>query len=161
MIRVPELWGANTRPPRDHSPSLSPSRVDVRCGNYSEHLAQRGLGAAAEARSGTRESGATPPALCSEIKTVPYVPLSHPFVERLIGTMRREYFDKVFFWNAIDLERKLGGFKSYFNQERAHTALQGDTPSGRCDHVTANLVSLENYRWQKHCNGLFQLPIAA
>jgi hypothetical protein len=25
----------------------------------------------------------------TEIKTVPYVPLSHPFVERLIGTLRR------------------------------------------------------------------------
>ena len=29
----------------------------------------------------------------TEIKTVPYVPLSHPFVERLIGTIRREYLD--------------------------------------------------------------------
>jgi hypothetical protein len=28
-----------------------------------------------------------------EIKTVPYVPLSHPFVERLIGTIRRECLD--------------------------------------------------------------------
>ena len=27
----------------------------------------------------------------AEIKTVPYVPLSHPFVERLIGSIRREY----------------------------------------------------------------------
>ena len=26
----------------------------------------------------------------TEIKSVPYVPLSHPFVERLIGTVRRE-----------------------------------------------------------------------
>jgi hypothetical protein len=26
----------------------------------------------------------------TEIKTVPYVPLSHPFVERLVGTIRRE-----------------------------------------------------------------------
>ena len=26
----------------------------------------------------------------TEINTVPYVPLSHPFVERLIGTLRRE-----------------------------------------------------------------------
>jgi putative transposase len=26
----------------------------------------------------------------TEIKTVPYVPLSHPFVERLIGTIRRK-----------------------------------------------------------------------
>ena len=29
-----------------------------------------------------------------EIKTVPYVPLSHPFVERLIGTIRREFLDQ-------------------------------------------------------------------
>ena len=35
-----------------------------------------------------------------EIKTVPHVPLSHPFVERLIGTMRREFLDRVLFWNA-------------------------------------------------------------
>jgi transposase InsO family protein len=34
-----------------------------------------------------------------EIKSVPHVPLSHPFVERLIGTMRRECLDQVLFWN--------------------------------------------------------------
>jgi len=34
----------------------------------------------------------------TEIKTVPYVPLSHPFVERLIGTIRREYLDRILFW---------------------------------------------------------------
>ena len=39
-----------------------------------------------------------------EIKTVPHVPLSHPFVERLIGTMRRECLDHVLCWNAGDLE---------------------------------------------------------
>src|SRR6476659_6065301 len=42
-----------------------------------------------------------------EIKTVPHVPLSHPFVERLIGTMRREFLDQVLFWNGRDLERRL------------------------------------------------------
>jgi len=40
-----------------------------------------------------------------EIKTVPYVPLSHPFVERLIGTIRREYLDQTLFWTAADLAR--------------------------------------------------------
>jgi len=29
-----------------------------------------------------------------EIRTVPYVPLSHPFVDRLIGTIRREFLDR-------------------------------------------------------------------
>jgi putative transposase len=32
-----------------------------------------------------------------EIKTVPYVPRSHPVVERLIGTVRREYLDRLLF----------------------------------------------------------------
>ena len=32
----------------------------------------------------------------NEIKAVPYVPLSHPFVERLIGTIRRECLDRPF-----------------------------------------------------------------
>jgi hypothetical protein len=31
----------------------------------------------------------------TEVKTVPHLPISHPFVERLIGTIRREYLDLV------------------------------------------------------------------
>jgi hypothetical protein len=46
-----------------------------------------------------------------EIKTVPYVTLSHPFVERLIGTIRREYLDQTLFWTAADLENKLRLFR--------------------------------------------------
>ena len=41
------------------------------------------------------------------IKSIPYVPVSHPFVERLIGSIRRELLDHTFFWTATDLERKL------------------------------------------------------
>ena len=51
----------------------------------------------------------------NEIKTVPYVSLSHPFVERLIGTIRREYLDRILFWTTADLEAKLFVFKNYFN----------------------------------------------
>jgi hypothetical protein len=32
---------------------------------------------------------------------VPFVPVSHPFVERLIGTIRQEFLDHVLIWNAI------------------------------------------------------------
>src|SRR6516225_3616082 len=46
-----------------------------------------------------------------EIKTVPYVPWSHPFIERLIGTVRRECLDRLLFWTVIDLEMKLVGFQ--------------------------------------------------
>src|SRR5215468_3387791 len=34
----------------------------------------------------------------SEIKTVPYTPSSHPFVERLIGTIRCQCLDRLLFW---------------------------------------------------------------
>jgi hypothetical protein len=38
---------------------------------------------------------------------VAYVPHSHPFVERLIATVRRGCLDHIPFWNARDLEKKL------------------------------------------------------
>jgi hypothetical protein len=41
----------------------------------------------------------------AEIKTVPYVPLSHPFVERLVGTLRREYLDPLLSKLTEDLAR--------------------------------------------------------
>ena len=66
------------------------------------------------------------------IKTVPYTPLSHPFVERLIGTIRREYLDQVLFWNASDLERKLEAFRQYYHAHRTHTSLDGAAPSETC-----------------------------
>ena len=63
-----------------------------------------------------------------DIKTVPHVPLSHPCVERLIGTMRREFLDHVLCWNAGDLERKLADFQAYDTAAPSHAALEGDTP---------------------------------
>ena len=59
------------------------------------------------------------------IKTVPYVPLSHPFVERLIGTIRRECLDRTLFWTATDLEMKLLDFQRYYNGHRTHAGLEG------------------------------------
>ena len=64
-----------------------------------------------------------------EIKAVPYMPISHPFIERLIGTIRREYLDHTLFWNAKDLERKLADFRQFYNRERVHQSLGGDTPA--------------------------------
>ena len=43
-----------------------------------------------------------------EIKSIPYVPVSHPFIERLVGTVRREYLDRAFFWNEVSLKPPLG-----------------------------------------------------
>ena len=96
-----------------------------------------------------------------EIKTVPRVPLPHPFVERLIGTMRREFLDHVLFWNARDLERKLADFQAYYNSARSHASLQGHTPSTFGGGHTVAAGDLNNVRWVSHCRDLVQLPVAA
>jgi transposase InsO family protein len=92
-----------------------------------------------------------------EIKTVPYVPLSHPFVERLIGTIRREYLDQTLFWTTADLQQKLSLFQDYFNQQRVHSGLEGRLP----EPAKARVLNISSYRWQSHCRGLLQTPIAA
>jgi putative transposase len=94
-----------------------------------------------------------------EIKTVPYVPLSHPFVERLIGTIRRELLDRTLFWTGADLEAKLMDFQHYYNAHRTHAGLEGRLPEP--DVGGSALVDLTSYRWRKHCRGLYQTPIAA
>jgi hypothetical protein len=37
---------------------------------------------------------------------------SHPFVECLIGTIRREFLDQTLFWNAVDLGEKFEAFQN-------------------------------------------------
>ena len=96
-----------------------------------------------------------------EIKTVPYMPLSHPFVERLIGTMRREFLDHVLFWNGRDLERKLNEFQAYYNAARSHASLDGHTPLTFAGGHTMAPANLNHVRWVSHCRDLVQLPTAA
>jgi len=94
----------------------------------------------------------------AEIKTVPYVPLSHPFIERLIGTLRRECLDRTIFWTTADLVAKLYEFQKYFNEHRTHAGITGRLPdfNGPIPPIT-----LASYRWKKHCRGLYQTPTAA
>jgi transposase InsO family protein len=92
---------------------------------------------------------------------MPHVPLSHPFVERLIGTVRREFLDQVLFWNARDLERKLTEFQVYYNEKRSHASLNGHTPLTFATGHTTVPADLNHVRWVSHCSDLVQFPIAA
>ena len=96
----------------------------------------------------------------TEIKTVPYVPLSHPFIERLIGTIRREYLDHLLFWTAVDLEEKLADFRDFYNGHRTHSGLGGRLPEPATGEG-ASPIDLDSYRWRSHCRGLYETPIAA
>ena len=78
----------------------------------------------------------------TEIKSVPYVPLSHPFVERLIGTLRRECLDRTLFWTATDLEAKLLDFQHYYNEHRTHAGRKGYPPltGVKADHSLGQIL---------------------
>jgi len=93
-----------------------------------------------------------------EIKSLPHVPMSHPFIERLIGSVRRELLDQILFWTTTDLEKKLRDYPCYYNEHRCHSSRGGDTPV-ECDRN--KVVDINNYQWKKQCRGLFQFPVAA
>jgi putative transposase len=93
-----------------------------------------------------------------EIKSLPHAPMSHPFVERLIGSIRRELLDRTLFWTATDLENKLLEYMCYYNKSRTHSGRVGQSP---VESRGEKVVDINHYRWQKHCRGLFELPIAA
>jgi putative transposase len=93
-----------------------------------------------------------------EIKSLPHVPMSHPFVERLIGSVRRELLDQTLFWTATTLENKLREYQCYYNDHRCHSSRDGTTPV-----VTGGnkVTDIKQFLWEKHCRGLFELPGAA
>jgi transposase InsO family protein len=97
----------------------------------------------------------------NETKSVPFVPVSHPFIERLIGTVRREYLDRLFFWNSVDLTRKLEAFRDYYNEVRVHRSLDGTTPAHSAGASSPAPAILHSYVWQQHCQALFQTPMTA
>jgi hypothetical protein len=45
-----------------------------------------------------------------------------------LKSRKREFLDRVLFWNARDLERKLADFQPYYNATRGHASLEGQTP---------------------------------
>ena len=95
------------------------------------------------------------------IRTIPYVPVSHPFIERLIGTIRREYLDHFLFWNSRDLQKKLNSFKIYYNEEHVHLGINGELPNDKSADQKSPPLNISNFFWKSHCNGLFKTPKAA
>ena len=95
-----------------------------------------------------------------QLKGVAFVPQSRPFIERLIGTVRREFIDQILFWNQYDLKRKLGRFKSYYNEARVHYSLEGRIPNSLAGGKS-NKCEINALTWRNYCSGLYCVPIAA
>ena len=66
-----------------------------------------------------------------EVLTAAHRPWQNPFVERLIGSVRRECLDHVLVLNERHLRRILAGYFAYDHRARTHLSLEKDTPDGR------------------------------
>jgi transposase InsO family protein len=66
-----------------------------------------------------------------EVLTAPRSPWQNPYVERLIGSIRRECLDHVIVWNQRSLSRILQSYLVYYRHSRTHLALAKDAPESR------------------------------
>ena len=66
-----------------------------------------------------------------EVKTAARSPWQNPYVERLIGTLRRECLDHVVVLNEPHLRRLLREYLIYYHGARTHLSLEKDAPEPR------------------------------
>src|SRR4026209_2631053 len=67
----------------------------------------------------------------TEVVSSPLSPWQNPYVERVIGSIRRECLDHVIVLNDRHLRRVLRAYLAYYHRSRTHLGLSKDTPDGR------------------------------
>src|SRR5919198_1294926 len=66
-----------------------------------------------------------------DVVTAPRAPWQNPYVERLIGSVRRECLDHFIVWNRRSLRQILQSYFAYYQHARTHLALGKDAPEPR------------------------------
>lgn len=66
-----------------------------------------------------------------EVVTAPRSPWQNPFVERLIGSVRRECLNHVIVLNESHLRRILRSYLAYYHDSRTHRSLERNAPNPR------------------------------
>jgi putative transposase len=67
----------------------------------------------------------------NEVLTAPRSPWQNAFVERFIGSVRRECLDHVIVFNEAGLVRLMTLYRAYYEQSRTHLSLDKDAPIPR------------------------------
>jgi transposase InsO family protein len=67
----------------------------------------------------------------AEVISAPASPWQNPYVERLIGSIRRECLDHIIVLNASHLRRILRMYERYYHRSRTHLGLKKDAPDSR------------------------------
>ena len=66
-----------------------------------------------------------------EVLSAPHSPWQRAYIERVIGSIRRECLDHVIVFNEASLYRHLKSFMAYYHETRTHLSLDKDSPASR------------------------------
>ncbi len=76
-----------------------------------------------------------------EVVTAPRTPWQNPYVERLIGSIRRECLNHVIVLNEAHVRRILASYFAYYHESRAHLSLERNAPvPHRVEHPSEGKV---------------------
>ncbi|PYQ91595.1 MAG: hypothetical protein DMG02_06335 [Acidobacteria bacterium] len=73
--------------------------------------------------------------------TAPHAPWQNPFVERFVGSARRECFDHVIVFSEAGARKLMARYGSYYQKARTHLALDKDAP------IPRPVMPVEDRKW--------------
>ena len=76
----------------------------------------------------------------TEVVSSPRSPWQNPYVERLIGSLRRECLNHVIVFNETHLRRIIRAYLAYYHRSRTHLSLAKDAPDGRACSSDGRIV---------------------
>lgn len=91
----------------------------------------------------------------SEVITAPRSPWQNAYVERLIGSIRRECLDHMIIFNHRHLQQILRKYLDYYHRSRTHLALEKEAPEPRAIMPKGRVITLPqvgglHHRYERH-----------
>jgi transposase InsO family protein len=78
----------------------------------------------------------------NQVVSAPRAPWQRAYVERIIGSIRRECLDQVIIFNEESLRRTLRSYFSYYHRSGLHLSLGRDSPELRPVESIGRIVAL-------------------
>jgi putative transposase len=86
---------------------------------------------------GTTFTGTVEAMGINEVVSAPHAPWQRAYIERVIGSIRRECLDHVIVLNEASLRRTIQSYLGYYHNWRTHLALSKDAPVARATQSQA------------------------
>jgi putative transposase len=77
----------------------------------------------------------------NEVLSAPRSPWQRAYVERVIGSIRRECLDHVIILDRDSLRRILHAYFSYYHRSRLHLSLDKDAPDSRSVQSVGRVIT--------------------